>query len=417
MSRISRTNALAKAVKAASLMLAGACGTEPANITINLPEQPAPNVTVNVPEHETPEVNVTVEAPVTEPAVSLCGSSGTVDLSETRTMLNQNEGVVLSENHALVYAGATSENEAILRIADQRTGDTVREFVVDTDNTYEIRNGEEVLLIFAVCSVNAAVDFSANSAELATDREVVGYVNETNPSECSGSFIAGAVIGDEEAGTEYAERITTGTLADGRDVYRVEFEPGLPICTVPGPVDSADYAECEGEGESATARHRVKIAFMDGEWLVTQLTERQMTLARESMNSVVTQGESMDQGALKIRLSDVTEDGRAIINIEDASGTLLDSVMLTPGQTQDISIDGTAFALHVWATTPGYTFGSRWADMSVLSYQAHVNNGERLSGSDGIETAWNVEMNVTFDGKLASITLTAPEGTWTPRCE
>ncbi|HLC68929.1 MAG TPA: thioredoxin domain-containing protein, partial [Candidatus Bilamarchaeaceae archaeon] len=115
------------------------------------------------------------EPPATKPVPSLCEDPKAIDLEDHRMVLNQYEKLVLNDQYLLEYAGSTLTGTALFRVVDSADGSILTEFEAEKNRNYEIRMGEEVLLIFAVCSVNASIDFGERSVTLALDREVEPY--------------------------------------------------------------------------------------------------------------------------------------------------------------------------------------------------------------------------------------------------
>src|SRR3989338_2280267 len=203
-------------------------------------------------------------------------------------------------------------------------------------------------------------------------------------------------------------------------VYQVKFtqdQYGIPVCTksVNG---SWEYnsAACTTANTDATQNHKVKIKFLGSDWVITKLDNTgvansnnetgvqsggEINLAKESVGGIINVGECLDAaGGLKVCLDDIKEgstssEQSAIISIKDANGALLKQTTVAPGTTQTISTTGgTQVRVRVFKTAPGYTFGAKWADMSVISNELVLKDGDSVEVHSDRDknTKWKVRL-------------------------
>jgi hypothetical protein len=102
-------------------------------------------------------------------------------------------------------------------------------------------------------------------------------------------------------------------------------------------------------------------------------------------------GLSLTDAGYDIRLDDLEAHGdttAAILSIYDSGGNLIDKVRIDPGTSISWTApDGKVYDIYVSKVAPGYTFGAKWTEVSILDYQsktnttAILNQGESLSGA------------------------------------
>lgn len=242
-----------------------------------------------------------------------------------------------------------------------------------------------------------------------------------------------ATILDNDAGKTYKERqsIFVNTHSQYRDtfdavggrfkdfIYQIKFthdQYGIPVCTKSNS-SSWEYGggACTTTSTDATQNHKVKIKFLGGDWVLTKVDNPTTTilnetnvvsggeinLAKESVGGIVNVGDSLDAGnGLKIRLDDIKEgttatEQSAIISVVDANGAVIKQTTVTPGTTQTISTaGGVQTRVRVFKTAPGYTFGAKWADMSVISNELVLKDGDvvEANGDRDKNDKWKVRL-------------------------
>jgi hypothetical protein len=204
-------------------------------------------------------------------------------------------------------------------------------------------------------------------------------------------------------GSSYYDDSLDDVVGDMRFVaYTMKFKGesdnlGIPVCTESV---GGDYTYCRSGVEDAsydyaTESHKVRLRFLGSEWLVTEMSPPVVSvtneikvqnggyvkLGKERMGGIVNKDETLTVDCLWFRLDDIEEhDGRraAIISVVDEYGNVLKRDKVFPGQTKEFNIDGGIYRLHVWKVAPGYEFGAVWADMSILSDEIKVEDGQHL---------------------------------------
>ncbi len=232
-------------------------------------------------------------------------------------------------------------------------------------------------------------------------------------------------------GSSYYSNVLDDVTGDVRFVaYTIKFEGesddfGIRVCTTPY---EDDYTYCKSGAEDtdyyATETHRLRITFFGEPWVITEMSppageltnEMQVypggyvKLAKESVSGIVNQGESLLVDDLKFRLDDVEDhDGvdYAIISVLNEHDDVLRRNSIAPGQTKEFNIEGRIYRLHVWKVAPHYEVGAVWVDMSILSDEIKVEDGQKLDPDTDRFRGWYSV--VGWKNKGASTTDTKPD--------
>jgi len=223
-------------------------------------------------------------------------------------------------------------------------------------------------------------------------------------------------VRDEEAAKTYREEQNvwikgnshyTDSLGDVTGdisfvAYTVKFSGennsfGIPVCTVSA---EGDYTDCKKDGGStsydyATELHKVRIKFLGSEWVITEMFPPAdsvtdeikvqnggfVKLGKERVSGIINAGESFEIDCLKFKLEDVEvyeDTTAAVISLLDENGNILKKDKVEVGITKEFNIDGRMYRLHVWKTGPGHDFSDKWADISILSDEIKVEDGQYL---------------------------------------
>ncbi len=204
-------------------------------------------------------------------------------------------------------------------------------------------------------------------------------------------------------------------------VYQIKFthdQYGIPACTVSANGSWTSATGCSLTSTDATQNHKVKIKFLGSDWVITKLDSTspgvgssanetgllsggEVDLAKESVGGIINVGECLDAaGGLKVCLDDIKEgntasEQSAIISIKDANGAVLKQTTVAPGTTQTISTTGgSQVRVRVFKTAPGYTFGAKWADMSVISNELKLKDGDIVESNANrdVNSKWKVRL-------------------------
>jgi hypothetical protein len=196
--------------------------------------------------------------------------------------------------------------------------------------------------------------------------------------------------------------------------YSIKFKGssddfGIPVCTTPV---SNDYTACKlvgGNIDDATETHKVQVKFLGEDWIISEMnaptvppnlsdentlaTGGSVKLAKESISGIVNQGESLSVENLKFQLDDLEAHGdttSAIISVLDANDNVLKKDKVTPATTKEFVVQGKTYRLHVFKVAPGYTFGAKWADMSIFSDELELVHGQQLDPDEDSNEEWDV---------------------------
>jgi len=207
--------------------------------------------------------------------------------------------------------------------------------------------------------------------------------------------------------------------------YSVRFmgnDYGIPVCT--GDLNTSqsdDWTSCAADSNSRTAKHRVKIKFLGGEWIISDMTEPstsnpsstavvaggQIKLAKESKYGIVNVGQVLDAGTFKVRLSDISvavgseNKHPAIIDVLDANEQVVGQIQVDPGTTYTFTQSGTSNSvkIHVYKTAPGFTLNAKWAEMAVYSDEITLKDGSRYNLVSSTDTDKNFWVSLLWKNK------------------
>jgi len=195
--------------------------------------------------------------------------------------------------------------------------------------------------------------------------------------------------------------------------YSLKFDDGtgmgIPVCTT---MDATgDYNSCLVAGadyNDATVSHRLTVSFLGEQWLLiglvapgdTNVTTGQevrnggsVRLAKEQMGGVLNLQEWLAVDNIKFQLFSVEEQGgvrRARIAILDEFNNIIGMNMVTPGQTVEFNIAGDTYRLYVFMVSPASAFPNDWADMSLLSREMELVDGQELDLNNATNPGYDV---------------------------
>ena len=187
--------------------------------------------------------------------------------------------------------------------------------------------------------------------------------------------------------------------------YSVKFagtDYGIPVCTGDLATNqSDDWQSCTSDSNSRTDRHRVQISFLNGDWIISQMTPPTtalqnansvingglIKLAKEAKYGIINVGQVLDAGTFKVRLSDIsvavgsTNTHPAIIDILDANEAVVGQIQVDPSTTYTFtqSGTGTSVKVHVYRTAPGFTLNAKWAEMAIYTDEITLQDGSRYN--------------------------------------
>lgn len=215
-------------------------------------------------------------------------------------------------------------------------------------------------------------------------------------------------IVDPSSGRSYRVNSTVGMSSEGTVTY------------IWGIWDLLDSTLEQGLDREA-ANHGVIVPFLGRDFVVSfigeSMLQRQVVLIQESARGILRVGETLLLvGCYAVRLDDVFEDGSVLISIRDFDGRVVHEGVHSSQSLIPIEVDdGEILRIRIWQTAPGYTFESKWADISVvekllvltsnLEPVIHVYRGEN------VWKGWEVGVLWDNEGGLRAIFLSAPEGT------
>ncbi|MBU0591660.1 hypothetical protein KKD40_05560 [Candidatus Micrarchaeota archaeon] len=290
--------------------------------------------------------------------------------------------------------------------------------VNDSDNAYTIGGSD------TVDTANPFTD--GNSSNLGQDEIFLYKVGGSQFSP-----FADQTLTDSKSGNTYVEKQALWLKGDNRFdtsndvivgrleylVYSIKFdgpggkEIGIPTCTES---NENDYGYCittDGDIDDATETNRLKVYFLGEEWIISDMnppstssgseitTENilypggSIKLAKESISGILNQGESLPVDDLKFQLDDLEAHGdttSAIISIVDANGNVLEHDTVTPGTTQEYTINGKEYRFHVYKVAPGYTFGAKWAEVAVFAEELTLESAEELDSDEDSNPEYKV---------------------------
>ncbi|MDO8554640.1 MAG: S-layer protein [Candidatus Micrarchaeota archaeon] len=201
-------------------------------------------------------------------------------------------------------------------------------------------------------------------------------------------------------------------------VYQIKFTQdsyGMPVCDTSV---NASWANCAQTDTHNLGTHKIKIRFLGDDWVITKLDQSgastvinethvqnggTVELSKESVGGIINVGDSLDAGnGYKITLDDIksgtsSAEQSAIVSLVDANGQVVKQTTISPGSTQTLTTTagGAQILVRVFKTAPGYTFGAKWADMSVLSNQITLKDADstvEVNGDRSSNDPWSVAL-------------------------
>ncbi|MBI5227274.1 hypothetical protein HY988_01680 [Candidatus Micrarchaeota archaeon] len=205
---------------------------------------------------------------------------------------------------------------------------------------------------------------------------------------------------------------------------------GIPVCTKPD--TNSSYASCASTSSDRTSAHKLNVWFLGDKWIISDMTAPSVSgstnlngnvttesllarggsvkLAKESVSGILNQGESLPVDDLKVRLDDLEAHGEttsAIISLVDANGNVLLQDTVTPGTTDEKTVNGKKYRFHVYKVAPGYTFGAKWADMAVYAQELQLDDNKDLDSVNNNNKGWHVSLG--WKNRDATSTSNAPD--------
>ena len=207
--------------------------------------------------------------------------------------------------------------------------------------------------------------------------------------------------------------------------YSLKFsgnDYGIPVCT--GDLNSSnsdDWTSCVTDSNSRTDRHRVKIKFMGGDWIISEMNDPSLTdasqinavaggqikLAKEAKYGIINVGQVLDAGTFKIRLSDISvavgagNTHPAIIDVLDANEAVVGQIQVDSGTTYTFTQSGTSntVKIHVYKTAPGFTLNAKWAEMAVYSDEVTLKDNQRYNLVSSTDTNKDFKVSLLWKNR------------------
>ena len=209
-------------------------------------------------------------------------------------------------------------------------------------------------------------------------------------------------------------------------VYSLKFtgnDFGIPVCTGDLNTTSDDWTSCASDSNSRTAKHRVKLKFMGGDWIISSMTQAttalasssaiinggEIKLAKEAKYGIINVGQILDAGTFKIRLSDIsvavgaTNTHPAIIDVLDAGNedAVIGQIQVDPGSTYTFTQSGTgnSVKIHVYKTAPGFTLNAKWAELAVYTDEITLKDSSRYNLVSSTDTDKDFKVSLLWKNK------------------
>ncbi len=261
-------------------------------------------------------------------------------------------------------------------------------------DAYAFGNGSATLVqsVFNETYKIGASQFAALKSATLTDPQQGNTYSETQSF-----WIRGKAYYEESSTDDFlADFSNNGVFAWSAKFTHDDY--GIPVCARITNTGS-DYTDCTGSDK--TARHRMKVNFLgDSQWIISDMvapaktnaahgthnvvTGGSVTFAKEAAYQIINVGETLEAGAISLRLADIsTATGAgnvhpAIIDILDSSGTVVKQVQVDPGTTQTETINGVDYKIHIYQTAPGFTLNAKWAEVAVYSDEVKLSSGDQI---------------------------------------
>ena len=176
---------------------------------------------------------------------------------------------------------------------------------------------------------------------------------------------------------------------------------GIQVCT--GGLSSSDsWSSCPVYTNTRTDFHRMKINFMgDTDWIISMLSPPSATLssstsavaggavklAKESAYGILNISGTLNGGALKARLSDVSSayNTPAVFDILDSSNMVLTQLTVTPGNTVGFTSGSNTIKVHVYQDHNASSLQQKWAEVAIYSEEIALYDGYRYNQANATD--------------------------------
>ena len=130
----------------------------------------------------------------------------------------------------------------------------------------------------------------------------------------------------------------------------------------------------------------------------------------DTMGGIVNQGESLLFDGIAIQLDDLeahSDKNAAILSVLDANCNILKKMVISQGATETIVINGRSIDITVNTAAVGYTFGAKWADISLNVGDCGPDGGIDAKNDSGVAVD-----TIGIDSGVCNV----PPGTSLSRC-
>jgi hypothetical protein len=247
-------------------------------------------------------------------------------------------------------------------------------------------------------SNNAEAIYKIGSSSFAALKTSTLSDGSNSYTEQQTAWLKGKTYYDTGTNDDFIADLSSGVMAWSAKFTQDDY--GIPVCSKITNTN-ADWTDCQNS--ELTERKRMKINFLgDTAWIISDMTAPtqgigattgmvhggSITLAKESAYQIVNVGETLEAGAISIRLADIsTATGQtnvhpAIIDILDSSGTVVKQIQVDPGTTTTETIGGVDYKFHVYQTAPGFTLNAKWAEIAVYSDELILTDGDQIDNDE-----------------------------------
>lgn len=172
---------------------------------------------------------------------------------------------------------------------------------------------------------------------------------------------------------------------------------GVPVCAKV--TSGTDYTVCADSYK--TTAHKVKVRYLGSDWVISEMsaptnasnwnTETALyhggyvTLAVESTSGVIKKGDKLEVQGYSFILDDVEVAGTSVsaaITVKDAAGNEKTKKKIGTTATEDVSVDGTTYRVHVYQAVGGLTWAATWADIAVFAKEMKLEDSYELPPTD-----------------------------------
>ncbi len=185
---------------------------------------------------------------------------------------------------------------------------------------------------------------------------------------------------------------------------------GIPVCTTPD--KTGNYAACDSTSNDRSVSKGITVSLLGEDWVVTSMTPPAVTgntnqqgnlpndtliapggtikIAKVAMRQVLTKCQSLGFDNMTLAFSDIEkrQDGTlsVIVTLFDANGKPILEDTITPGTTDEKTVNGKKYRFHIFSATDSQV------DLALLSDELELDHGKDIDSPNHPNNGWHVAL-------------------------